>query len=245
MCKEQWQWGKYFCSFGHFYPYYIIRNTNVKFGSVSFSIIWLVESASAWNLEEVKFESLIELALGKSSSGVEVDLELEWSSSGCREKQDVKFWMHISMMIIINWQQCNCHVTEISVKKVERLRVFLTINYRVVSFTVASPRAQFLTAKSREKGYLSIYWPAISFPPVTRSLRSGIVVVIRSGSIRELGRVWYSYKPPRKSLSGKLLTYRRGKRLSGLTDFCMFLTPLPGMGFDRIPWMLWHWQIQK
>ena len=43
------------------------------------------ESASAWNLEEVKFESLIELALGKSSSGVEVDLELKWSFSGCKK----------------------------------------------------------------------------------------------------------------------------------------------------------------
>ena len=47
--------------------------------------ISVLESASAWNLEEVKFESLIELALGKSSSGVEVDLELKWSFSGCKK----------------------------------------------------------------------------------------------------------------------------------------------------------------
>ena len=69
--------------------------------------ISVLESASAWNLEEVKFESLIELALGKSSSGVEVDLELKWSFSGCKKKLRCK--IQTSMMMIINneWHRLN------------------------------------------------------------------------------------------------------------------------------------------
>ena len=60
--------------------YFTRTNYNFKFKFISNHI------RSAWNLEEVKFESLIELALGKSSSWVEVDLELEWSFPGYKMK---------------------------------------------------------------------------------------------------------------------------------------------------------------
>ena len=89
------------------------RNTLITqiWSSVFSFNISVLESASAWNLEEVKFESLIELALGKSSSGVEVDLELKWSFSGCKKKLRCKIQMSTMMIIKNEW---------ISVQEVDR-----------------------------------------------------------------------------------------------------------------------------
>ena len=82
--------------------------------------------------------------------------------------------------------------------------MFLTINYRVVSIvTVAPPRAQLLPAKSREREKKVKVGRVSIASPVTRSLRGGIVVVIRPGSIGELRRVWDSYKPTQEIASRK------------------------------------------
>ena len=82
--------------------------------------------------------------------------------------------------------------------------------------------------------------PTFSSPPVTRGLRSGIVVVIRSRSIGKLGRVWDSYKPTNNCDSIYWLDI-----FLCLTDFCRFSRPPLEKGFGRSLGMLWQRQIPK
>ena len=128
----------------------------------------------------------------------------------------------------MNWQQWYWMNLWISEKKGWEVK---SVSYNKLSSGLLHSSLYPRTASYRKiwRKRKSIYWPTISFPPVTRSLRSGIVVVIRPGSIRDLGCVWDSYKPSRKSMSGKLLAsssqagYFERKRSLRIECFVVFI----------------------